>query len=187
MCRVVGLVDLKANETGPVVRFIARHERERQGKSDPSLVAFPIVTGAWHNPSSHVPSPVVYTKPDGTQVTNFPQSLAIWAGVVDAGGGECPAEFSDSEEFDFLKAGETSRRFFDSIRTAIRNAEANRPSLEEARSAGPPFDCEEKARFGVSPDMARINYPFSPKEFRSMLLKGGFNIDYRASSVTKVE
>lgn len=31
--------------------------------------------------SSHVPSPPMYTHEDGTQVTNFPDSLALWANV----------------------------------------------------------------------------------------------------------
>jgi hypothetical protein len=180
----LGLVDLAAAETGPVVRHIARHEGERQGKSDSSHAAFPIVTGAWHNPTSHVPSPVVYTKPDGTEVTNFPQSLALWAGVIETGG-ECPAEPSDAEAFDFLTRADATAFFFDSIRTAIRAAEAGRKTPAEGRAAGPAsFDCDRKARFGASSDMARINYPFSPEEVRSMLSSGGFDIDFKASAVT---
>jgi hypothetical protein len=179
----LGLVDLQAEETGPLVKFIAQHEMARHQKTDADYAAFPIVTGAWYNPTSHVPSPVLYTKEDGTQVTNFPQSLATWAGVIN--GTECSAR-TDDEAFDFLAAGEASQYFFDSLRTAIRHAEENRPSLAQAMAHGPPFPCEKKARFGVSKDMARINYPFTPEDFREMLRKGGFEIDFQASQVAKV-
>ncbi|KAG7347627.1 hypothetical protein IV203_016332 [Nitzschia inconspicua] len=179
----LGLVDLQAEETGPLVKFIAQHEIRKQKKSDLDYIAFPIVTGAWYNPSSHVPAPVLYTKEDGTQVTNFPQSLATWAGVID--GTECSAR-TDDECFDFLAAGEASKFFFDSINKAIRHAEVHRPSLAQAMADGPPFSCEKKARFGVSKETARINYPFTPQEFRSMLQNGGYEIDFQASQVTKV-
>jgi hypothetical protein len=42
----------------------------------------------------------------------------------------------------------------------------------------PPFDCEKKARFGVTPEMARINYPLTPPELRSMMEAGGYEIDF---------
>ena len=177
----LGLVDLEAEETGPLVKFIAQHEIQRQEKTDLSHVAFPIVTGAWCNPSSHVPSPVLYTKEDGTQVTNFPQSLATWAGVIDPNQ-EC-ATRSDDEEFDFLAAGEASQFFFDSIRKAIRHAEENPRSLEQAMADGPPMKCEKKARFGVSADMAQINYPFTPQDFEAMIEKGGYQIDFSGQKV----
>jgi hypothetical protein len=178
----LGLLDLEAEETGPVVKHIAKHEIAKQHKTDSSYVALPIVTGAWYNPASHVPSPVLYTKEDGTQVTNFPQSLATWAGVINST--ECSVR-SDTESFDFLAEGEASQFFFDSIRKAIRYAEAHRPLIEQAMADGPPFSCEKKARFGVSEDMARINYPFTPQEFQQILQMGGYEIDFQASQVAK--
>jgi hypothetical protein len=182
----LGLVDLQAEETGTLVKYIAEHEIKRQNKTDYSLVAFPIVTGAWYNPTSHVPSPVLYVKEDGTQVTNFPQSLAKWAGVSNHKE-ECSAPSTgDIESFDFLAPGEPTETFMKSIRKAIRHAESNPKSLEQAIADGPPFDCEKKARFGVTSDMARINYPFSPTEFQGILKNGGYDIDYKASSVQKV-
>jgi hypothetical protein len=185
----LGLVDLQAEETGTLIKFIAEHEIKRQGKSDLMSVAFPIVTGAWYNPSSHVPAPVVYIKEDGTHVTNFPQSLAIWAGVRDATSNTtvCSSSSlpSDSESFDFLAPGEPIQYFMKSIRKAIRHAEENSRSLEQAVADGPPMDCKKKARFGVSSEMARINYPFSPTDFEAMLKKGGYEIDFKASTITK--
>lgn len=183
----LGLIDLTAEETGDVIKYIATHERNKQGKADSNYAAFPIVTGAWYNPTSHVLSPVIYTKSDGTEVTNFPQSLALWAGVITSDG-ECPAvSSSEVETFDFLTGTDASTYFFDSIRTTIRAAETGRKSVEEGLSMSPSSlfsKCDKKARFGVSSDMARINYPFSPMEFQSMLSTGGFDIDFKASFVT---
>jgi hypothetical protein len=182
----LGLVDLTAEETGPLVKYIAQHEIQRQNKTDHSSVAFPIVTGAWYNPSSHIPSPVLYTKEDGTQVTNFPQSLATWAGVMNGTTTECAAAAAasgDEESFDFLAPGEASQFFFNSIRKAIRHAEEHPRSLEQAMADGPPMYCEKKARFGVSADMARINYPFTPEAFEAMIEKGGYQVDFSASKV----
>jgi hypothetical protein len=178
----LGLVDLSADETGEIVRFVAHHEIQRQNKTDTSYVAFPIVTGAWYNPSSHIPAPVVYTKEDGTQITNFPQSLALWAGVIDDT--ECAVR-SSAETFDFLAPGEASKLFFDAIRKAIRHAEDNPRSPEQARSDGPAMTCQKKARFGVSSEMARINYPFTPEDFEGMLQNGGYQIDFGRSVIQK--
>lgn len=180
----LGLVDLMAEETGPLVRHIAQHEIARQNKTDTTLVAFPIVTGAWYNPLSHVPAPVLYTKDDGTQVTNFPQSLATWAGVIDTT--ECAAR-SDSESFPFLEAGEPSKHFFDAIATAIRQGETLRQAKRKNDDGPASFsECEKKARFGVSADMARVNSVLSPEYVSAMLLEGGFQIDFEASKVTEL-
>jgi hypothetical protein len=175
----LGLVDLQAEETGSVIKHIALHQMERQGKTDKSAVAFPIVTAAWYNPTSHVPSPVLYIKKDGTQVTNFAQSIAKWAGM-DIAQEICSA---DIETFSFLEQ-ESQQDFWDALRRAIRYAEANRQP--ESLANGPPFVCEKKARFGVSSDMARINYSFQPEEVKEMLKPGGFDIDFEKAIVTSV-
>ncbi len=50
-----------------------------------SLVPNPSIHAAvWFNPDSLVPSPSIHIHKDGTQVTNFPESLALWANVNDA-------------------------------------------------------------------------------------------------------
>jgi hypothetical protein len=184
----LGLVDLTAAETSAVVKHIANYEIQKQGKSDASSVAFPIVTGAWYNPTSHVPSPVLYTKEDGTQVTNFPQSLAKWAGVeLEVVGEEedatCGANSSDDDS-DVEKYRQYERSdYWDKIRQAIRHSEANPLSSSVAHANGPPFDCEKKARFGVTPDMARINYAMSPEQVTTMLNAGGYVIDFEVANV----
>ena len=79
-----GQLELNAPETWPLVRDFMRHEIQTQDKNDADYVAIPLVTAVWFNPESHVPSPPIHTHEDGTQVTNFPESLALWANLKDA-------------------------------------------------------------------------------------------------------
>ena len=179
----LGLVDLTVRETSHVVKHIAQYEIAKQGKTNSSYVAFPIVTAARFNPSSHVESPVLYTLEDGTEVTNFAQSLATWAGVIsidscfsDSDG----RDYDDSESFSFLSA-EVQPNFWKAIRKAVRYAEENRPSSSPTQ--GHPFSCTKQARFGVSKDMAQINFPFSAFEFAAMLSSGGYSVDFQNATV----
>lgn len=170
----LGLIDLTAEETSPLVKFIAKREILKQGKTDFSSVAFPIVTGAWYNPQSHVPSPVLYTKDDGTQVTNFAQSLALWIGVDNANisSEKSAAETCslEPESFPFLEAGAQSKFFFDAVRERVRRAENSPMALEVAKTESPgEVECPQKARFGVSKAMARVNYPFSATAIDDMI------------------
>jgi hypothetical protein len=181
----LGLVDLTVRETSPVVKHIAAHEIAKQGKTDSSYIGFPIVTAAWFNPSSHVESPVLYTMEDGTKVTNFAQSLATWAGVIAedscSAAGDHAENDVDSESFGFLMP-EVQEDFWKAIRKAVRSGEENRPKSSEA---GPPFECAKQARFGVSKDMAQINYPFLPSDFAALMAKGGFSIDFESAVVSE--
>jgi hypothetical protein len=177
---------LNANETSSLVKHIANHEITKQNKTDHSHVAFPIVTGAWYNADSHVPSPVLYTKEDGTQVTNFAESLATWVGIDidtniaddsekgDDDNTSC-ATTAESESFDFLEPGMNSELFFDAVRKKVRYAEVHPRSSDEKKADSPGLtiannNCQKgKARFGVSKDMTRINYPFLSTEIESIL------------------
>jgi hypothetical protein len=185
----LGLVDLTVRETSPAVKHIALHEISKQGKQNSSYVAFPIVTAAWFNPTSHVESPVLYTLADGTQITNFAQSLAMWAGVIAED--SCTAavvggdDDVDSESFAFL-APKAQEDFWHAIRKSVRLAEDELPT-SLSKSAGPPYECSQHARFGVSTDMARINYSFSSSDFATVLANGGFSIDFKAAVVKSVE
>jgi hypothetical protein len=188
----LGLVDLTVRETSPVVKHIATHEIMKQGnKTNTSYVGFPIVTAAWFNPSSHVESPVLYTMEDGTQVTNFAQSLATWAGVIpkdscsSANNDDANNNYNnndDSESFAFLEP-EAQMDFWKAIRTSVRFAETNRPPPTPTMSSSS-FECTQQARFGVSKDMAQINYPFLPSDFAKMMTKGGYAIDYQNAVIS---
>jgi hypothetical protein len=197
-----GLVDLQADETSPVIRHIARHEINRQQKSDYKAVAFPIVTAVWYNPRSHVPSPVLYVKEDGgggveddgdrgTEVTNFPQSLLKWIGLdprVDRLTCQADVEAYIHPEVSSPLEIET---YWLAVTRSIRRAEANRrPSSTdhalEDENAAPSLlaaSCRKKAQFGTSPHQARINYAFQPLEFQQLLQTGGYDIDYVAAKV----
>lgn len=174
----LGLVDLTVRETSPAVKHIAQYEITRQNKTETSLIGFPIVTAAWFNPTSHVESPVLYTLDDGTEVTNFAQSLATWAGVIESdpdAASSCKEDEMDAESFYFL-ADEKQDDFWIAIRKAVRGAEVNRVPV--ATAARPPFDCEKSARFGVSKEMAQINFPFKLEAFKEMMAIGGYSVDF---------
>jgi hypothetical protein len=181
-----GLVDLSSNETDDLVKKLALHEIQKQHKTDMAQVAFPIVIASFYH-ESFVPSPPVRIHvDDGTEVTNFAESLAKWAGVDDedrlAGCSdtvdhECPSDAA------VLAA---QNRYWDGIRKAVRNAEMNRLPHDEWKANGPPFDCQEDARLGVSSDTARINYAFSPRELDEIFYQAGYSIDFERAEVKHV-
>jgi hypothetical protein len=181
-----GLIDLSSNETDDVVKKVALHEIQKQHKTDMAHVAFPIVVATFYH-ESFVPSPPVRIHADdGTEVTNFADSLAKWAevrdedrlaGCSDTLDQECPSEAAVLE---------AQNQYWDGIRKAVRNAEVNRLPRDEWKASGPPFDCKEHARLGVSSDMARINYPFSPSELNEILRQAGYIIDFKRAEVKKV-
>jgi hypothetical protein len=79
------------------------------------------------------------------------------------------------------------QRFWDGIRKAVRNAEQNRPTKKQLQKYGPPFKCKQKVRFGVGPDTARINYPFSVDEITTSISKIGYRIDYLEGELYSLE
>ena len=80
-----GQIDLTAEETALAVKSLFAQLIEQQGIANKNAVTQPFLTATWFQYKSHGPSPVLYIKADGTQVTNFPESLAKWAGMDDRG------------------------------------------------------------------------------------------------------
>jgi len=184
-----GQLDLNAEETFPLVREFMLNEIQKRGKSNIDHVAVPLVTAVWFNEDSLVPSPPIHTHKDGTQVTNFPESLALWANVNDTDrtavmDSKCLVERCSQEQYDTAK--EAEQRYWNGIRRTVRAAEAKRPSKWEATRHGPPFKCKRKIRFGVGNDTARVNYPFSLKELTSSLSKIGYSVNYKAAKVMHI-
>ena len=178
-----GQLDLTADETTPAVKSLFSYLIQQQGKTNFNSVALPLVTAVWFQFESHVPSPVLYTKADGTQVTNFPDSLAKWAGADDRGR-TALLDASCKDETCPADAKAAEQAYWDSIRAAVRSAEANRPSEEDAAAYGPPFKCKERIRFGVDDDTARVNFAFSAVEILEAFRKSGYELDLDAGTMT---
>jgi len=188
------LVDLTSNETSEAVKVLASREIEKtKGITDINRVAIPIVVAVWYNGDSYVPSPAIReyytignsgatTEKRFTRVTNFPESLALWAnvndedrikssGLLDGSIKEATAacdgtQTCHNEDLEAIVAARD--RYWDGIRRAVRHAEANRLSLEVAKTKGPPFACLKNARLGTGPETARINYPFTRTDLSSI-------------------
>jgi hypothetical protein len=206
-----GLVDLDSNETDDAVRHWATHEILRHelvgddeeqeaepsstsvGSMDRSVVALPMVV-AVHYHTSFVPSPPVRIHSDGTRVTNFPESLALWAGVNDtdrtanlpapeasATTTTPPAATCESSALAGTESREKlqlrEQRYWDGIRSAIRRAEAHRPSEADWAKHGPPYHCRKATRLGTSANQLRINYPFTPDQLRAIFASGGYRFE----------
>jgi len=194
--------------TDEAVREIARHEIQRQNKTDRSRVAIPIVVAVWYH-DSFVPSPAIATLDDGTAITNFPESLAKWAGVKDADRTAVLVEeehegcYEKQEQQDEPKAttcsaatpnerqvqhrqAQQQRHYWEGIRRAIRHAEDHPLSRAEWKANGPPFHCQTTTRLGVGPETARINYPLAPHELEAAL-GGGYSIDFERGVLLKNE
>ena len=179
------LVDLLSDQTDEEVKILALHEIERQNKGDSSRAAFPIVVAVWYH-DSFVPSPAIQESntEDGTLVTNFPESLAKWAGVNDADrmAGCAVNESCPSEDAAMI----ANKRYWDGIRRAIRHAEDNPLPRSDWRANGPPFHCHQQAKLGVGPQTARINYPFSTSELASIFSpQSGYQIDFTTAQIRK--
>ncbi|CAB1110589.1 unnamed protein product [Ectocarpus sp. CCAP 1310/34] len=167
-----GLVDLTAEETGRFARTLARHQASVEGKSDLESAAFLLVTGVWA-PGSLIESPVLYTKGDGTQVTDYPRSLALWAGTTDG------ARLADDNA--------ERQQYSESLRQAIRQAEhrlgqqqerkdalvqateeeaqrADNGSGDVTTAARPLSECRSQARYGSGPDMVRMGKEYTAGE-----------------------
>jgi hypothetical protein len=171
----LGLVDLVAEETSDVIKHLAKVEIANQGKTITTEVAFPLVTAAWFQSMSHVMSPVLYTKKDGTQVTNFPQSLAKWAGMElgTTDGSVCQAD---------MEAYVNPPDYWEKIRSKIQAAESDRTET----TSKPMLHCERKARFGTSSEHARINFAMSPQYVQSLFDGSGVVIRFEEALVERV-
>ena len=184
-----GQLELQAEETFPAVRDFMVNEVKRQNKSDMDHVAVPLVTAVWYH-DSHVPSPPIHVHNDGTQVTNFPESLALWAGVSDtdrtaAMDSKCDAKECSPQEVTAVR--EAEQRYWDGIRKAVRAAEQKRPTKKEMKKHGPPYKCKRTVRFGVSNETARVNYPFSGQQVTASLRNIGYSVDYETGEMFPIE
>eukprot|EP00980_Cylindrotheca_fusiformis_P014441 scaffold3854_cov95-Cylindrotheca_fusiformis.AAC.3 len=190
-----GIVELE--HSSPLIQEIAKHEIKKGGYSNMGRVVFPLVTAVWFQSTSLVPSPTVKVV-DGAEVTNFPESLALWAGADNADRlaymgalEQCLEEQTAEDECD-VSAHPSHKRYWKQITKAIRLAEATRHEWESKEPGRKPseWNCKRQVRFGASKDMARINYSFSKRDFQDMLesfhTSGGkqkYSVDFDAGKV----
>jgi hypothetical protein len=164
-----GMLDLTADETDEQVKRTALHEIRKQGKTDESVVAVPLVTGVWFH-SSYVESPTVETKTDHTMVTSYDGSLALWAGVerddlVVSGSQQCLSSLDPNQECISEEAAVRSEQAWEGVYKVIRAASMTKVVATRPES----FECQQRVRFGVGPDQARLNYSFSRAELSDAL------------------
>jgi hypothetical protein len=167
-----GLVEIE--HSSPLIQQIAWHEIRKGGYTDMKRIAFPLVTSVWFQPTAHFPSPIV-KEIDGAQVTNFPESLALFANASDADRLEYIAAHEEclkakpSVDCDITTLA-SHKRYWNSVVKAIREAETNREEwAAESNPTKPMWQCEKYVRFGTSAEMARINYEFTRERFQDVL------------------
>lgn len=198
-----GLLDLTAFETDDAVCKLFRHEivQHLGDKSNMDQVAVPLVTAVWYNSQSHIPSPPIHIKEDGTRVTNFPESLALWAGINDADrtamidyyarnpkarackhGDSCHDALMEDPHF--RQAQESVQRYWDGLRHSIRQAEKDRSSIMSTSNDPHKYKCEKYARFGVDNETLRVNYPFTQSEIQQSFSSIGYAIDFEEGELS---
>eukprot|EP00977_Amphora_coffeiformis_P017445 scaffold5684_cov169-Amphora_coffeaeformis.AAC.20 len=153
-----GLVDLKAAETSDAVRQLALGQIQKHGFTNTDVFALPLVTGVWFDAASFVESPPAYLHEDGTRVTSYADSLALWTGV------QTDDLLVVAEDDDGDGEGDTNMarrsQAWDAVYDKIRTAEA-----DTFRRTKYPTMCRDEnndevggvsTRLGVSADMLRF-------------------------------
>jgi hypothetical protein len=186
-----GLIDMDSNETDDAVRQFALRELDRRentiaggAQMDRTRVAIPMVV-AVHYHESFVPSPSIRAHADGTLITNFPESLALWANVSDADRMGDISTASDRRNHECQVSDATcgsstslreqrQQRYWDGIRAAIRRAEAYPIPRTEWHA---PCKCRMETRLGTSARQLRINYPLTAAELMQAFRASGYQFD----------
>jgi hypothetical protein len=164
---------------------------------DDRYAAVPLVTAVYFNSQSHVPSPPIHTLSDGTDITNFPKSLAKWAmvndtdrtalydaGCVDSTGSGSSATCTQDVR---QQAMDAEQRFWTGIRQAIRQAEQIRSEPNYSTSTSgvglPNFQCRKRTRFGAGPHTVRVNAQLTLSQIMDLLVSANLTIDFKTSRV----
>ena len=160
-------VDIHAAETDPDVRnFILQAIQEDTtllGPKNMNQVTLLQVISTWK--SCHfVPSPVLYTKPapDGARVTDFPNSLAAFAGVSDALRTSDPAAYNNAVEA-AVRA-----------KLALLPSEAGSDGCIDNPSTFPnPAAPDTVIRYGVDKSTKRMNDVYRPCQLEEFAARAG--------------
>jgi hypothetical protein len=162
-------VDIHAEETDPAVRALILQAIEETPLLEPkntNQATLLQVISTWK--SCHfVPSPVLYTKPgsDGARVTDFPNSLAAFAGVTDALRTSNPAAYN--------AAVETAVR----AKLSLPPSEAGSDGCIDNPSTFPnPVAPDTVIRYAVDKNTKRMNEAYRPCQFQEFAARAGLNI-----------
>jgi hypothetical protein len=151
-------VDIDAEETDASTRaLILQAIKETPGMTNTHQATFLQVISTWK--SCHfVPSPVRYTKPDGTRVTDFPNSLAGFAGTRDVERTANPTVYKAAVE----KA----------VRAAIASTQncVDRPSTPAPPSTSP-------AHYAVDKLTKRMVDTYRPCAFEEFATRAGLKFE----------
>ena len=164
----LGKVEIDAAETSPDLRKLLRQAIQEDttilAPKNNDQVTFLQVISTWK--SCHfVPSPILTTKADGTRVTDFPNSLAAFAGTTDAERLSDPTSYNNKVE------------------TAVRAKLAAAPS--EAGSDGcidnpstfpAPTAPDTLTHYAVDKFTKRMNDAYRPCQFEEFAARAGVNI-----------
>jgi hypothetical protein len=150
-------VDVEAAETDESVRkLILQAVKETPGSTNTKNATFLQVISTWK--SCHfVPSPVLYAKPDGTRVTDFPNSLAKFAGTRDKQRVEQPAQYNLALE------------------AAVRAGVEKTKNCVDA-PAGPGAAAAKLASYAVDKTTKRMNDAYRPCAFEEFAARAGLDI-----------
>jgi hypothetical protein len=150
-------VDVEAAETDESVRkLILQAVKETPGLTNTKHATFLQVISTWK--SCHfVPSPVLYTKPDGARVTDFPNSLAKFSGTTDKQRTEQPAQYNAAVE------------------GAVRAGVEKTKSCVDAPAAPGPTPAK-LADYAVDKKTKRMNDTYRPCAFEEFAARAGLSI-----------
>ena len=158
-------VDIDATETSEDLRKLLRQAIEEDttilAPKNQNQVTFLQVISTWK--SCHfVPSPILYTKPNGLRVTDFPNSLAKFANTT---------------------APIASVQYFTDVEAAVRatlNLPADQPGSEDCvdnPSALPvPVAPDQLTNYAVDKHTKRMNDAYRPCQFEELARRAGLNI-----------
>jgi len=166
-------VDIHAAETDPDVRnFILQAIEEDTtigltGPKNMNQVTLLQVISTWK--SCHfVESPVLYTKPDGARVTDFPNSLAEFAGTTDAERISSPASYNAKVE-----AAVRAKLALPAGQAGSNNCIDNASSFPAPPLPG---GTDPLIRYGVDKNTKRMNDVYRPCQLEEFAARAGLNI-----------
>lgn len=164
-------VDIHAAETDSDVRnFILQAIEEDTTLLEPKntfQVTLLQVISTWK--SCHfVPSPILYTKPDGARVTDFPNSLAAFAGVTDSLRTSNPGAYNAA-----VDAAVRAKLALPPDEVGSNNCIDNPSSF--LNPAAP----DTVIRYGVDKSTKRMNDVYRPCQLKEFAARAGVNISVK--------